>query len=499
MLFDKDATYYAKQIKNKEVKVTELIKRAIKNIEDYNSKLNALSHVQIEDALKKAFLFDKRIDALTTEEIEKLPIFFGVPILLKDLGQEEAGQPSTYGSKLMETYISGHTSNFTQKILDIGFIIVGRTNVPEFGFKNQSDSEFTGSVNSPFDISRNAGGSSGGAAAALKAGIVPIVTASDGGGSIRIPASFNGLIGLKPTRGRTPVGPGSYRGWQGASIDFCLTKSVRDSWTMLKSMQVEQFDAPFVLPLIKENELNNLHNKLKLAYFFKSPIGQEVTEDAKKTVCLAVEKLKDLGHQLEEKSPDTDGIHAMESYYIVNGVETASMIEGIEKNMGKQVTLDNIEPMSWALYRSGLQITGVEYSQVLAFWDQLTAVTEEFFKEYDALILPSTNGPAFKHNHFEKTDEFIKKLKNIDEYSKAEQQSLIWEMFQYSLAYTPFTQQQNLTGQPAISLPLYENNEGLPIGTQIWTRKGNEVLLLQIAKQFEDAGLLNTEILKLNQ
>lgn len=498
MLFDKDAIYYAEQIKNKEVTVTELVQRAIKNINDYDSQLNALTHVQAEDALDTARKFDDKINSLTTDEATHLPPFYGVPILLKDLGQEEINQPSTNGSSLMDGYIAEHTSNFTQKVLDGGFIVVGRTNVPELGFKNESDSDFTGSVSSPFDSRLNAGGSSGGAAAALKAGIVPIVTASDGGGSIRIPASFNGLIGLKPTRGRTPVGPGSYRGWQGASIDFALTKSVRDTWAMLKTMQVEQFEAPFVLPKIEETELTPLSSKLKIAYSFESPIHQEVIEDAKNAVHIAINKLKEFGHEIEEATPATDGIRAMESYYIVNGVETASMIEGIEQSMGTTLSVDDIEPMSWAVYRSGLHITGVEYSQVLAFWDQLAAVTEKFFEEYDALVLPATNGPAFEHEHFKQTKEFIEKLKAIDSYSKEEQQALIWEMFQYSLAYTPFTQQQNLTGQPAISLPLYKTEKGLPVGTQIWTKKGNEVLLLQIAKLFEDQGLLDTKIEELS-
>lgn len=122
------------------------------------------------------------------------------------------------------------------------------------------------------------------------------------------------------------------------------------------------------------------------------------------------------------------------------------MIASMEQNMGTTVSVEDMEAMSWALYRSGLQITGVEYSQVLAFWDQLAALTEVFFEEYDALILPATNGPAFKQDHFKQSTEFIEQLKNIDMCSKKEQQALIWEMFQYSLAYTPFTQQQNLTG-----------------------------------------------------
>lgn len=499
MLFDKDATHYAKQIKHKETSVIDLVERALKNIEEVNPKLNAVVHVQKQEALMYAQALDKKLTSLRDDEIKQLPTFYGVPILLKDLGQEEAGQASISGAKLSADYVAKTTSNFTKKVLEAGFVIVGRTNVPEFGFKNASDSQLTGAVNSPFDTERNAGGSSGGAASALKAGIVPIVTASDGGGSIRIPASFNGLIGLKPTRGRTPVGPGSYRGWQGASIDFVLTKSVRDTWNMLQAMQVEQYDAPFLVPFIRNQNLKPLNTKLKFAYTFDSPIGHAVSEDAKTAVEIAVKKLKELGHTVVENKPETDGIKAMRTYYIVNGVETASMIEDIENGMERDVNVNDLEPMSWALYRSGLKISGVEYSQVLVFWDQLSAAMEDFFEEYDALISPTTNGPAFKHHQFDQDDSFIEKLENIDQFEHDEQQKLIWEMFHVSLNYTPFTQQQNLTGQPAISLPLYETDAGLPIGTQIWTRKGAEVLLLQIAKEFEDARMLKTDVVEINK
>lgn len=495
MLFNEDATYYAKQIKKQEVTATELVQHALKNIDALNPKLNAITHVQREDALKNARIMDEVLIAHTTAEIKNLPPFFGVPILLKDLGQNEAHQPTTSGAKLMDGFVPTNHSNFVKQVLAGGFIIVGRTNVPEFGFKNESDAEFTGSVKSPFDPKLNTGGSSGGAAAALKAGIVPIVTAGDGGGSIRIPSSFNGLIGLKTSRGRTPVGPGSFRGWQGATVNFALTKSVRDTWNMLKVMQVEQYESPFVLPLIEEESLSSLDKKLTVAYSTTSPIGQEVSEDAKNAVQIAVDKLRAFGHEVKESTPETDGIRAMETYYMVNGVETAAMIEDIEAGMDRPVTVDDMEPMSWALYRSGYNISGIDYSKVLAFWDQLTATMETFFEDYDVLVLPSTNGPAFPQEQFKKSEEMVEKLQNIDDLNKEAQQDLIWEMFQYSLAYTPFTQQQNLTGQPAISLPLYETEEGLPVGTQIWTKKGAEVLLLEIAKQFEKEDLLNTDII----
>lgn len=497
MLFTHDATFYANKIKKLEYSVSELVEAALTNIEILNPKLNAVTHIQATEARNIAAHYDEQLIGLEFEEIKKFPPFYGVPILLKDLGQSEAGQPDSSGAHLMKDFIAKETNNFVQKILDAGFIIVGRTNVPEFGFKNESDSELFGSVHSPFSNDLNPGGSSGGAAAALKAGIVPIVTASDGGGSIRIPASFNGLIGLKTSRGRIPVGPGGYRGWQGASVHFALTKSVRDTWTLLKAMQVEQFDAPFVLPTIKEDTLLPLSRPLKLAYSFDSPIGGKVSTDAKNTVIRAKEALERFGHQLIEKTPQTDGIRAMQTYYKVNGVETAAMMESFENLFNRSMQLDDMETMSWALYRSGLKVSGVDYSKLLSYWDDLTAEMEAFFEEYDALILPSTNGPAFPHHHFKPSAQLTEKLENIDDFPAVEQQNLIWEMFSQSLDYTPFTQQQNLTGQPAISLPLYENEAGLPVGTQIWTRKGAEMLLLQIAQQLEAEGLLKASILPL--
>ncbi len=498
LLFEKDATFYAEQVRNGEITVTELVEAALENIEQLNPKLNAVVHVQADDARINAEKFDQQLGTLTAEERAELPPFHGVPILLKDLGQSEAGQPDSSGAKLLANYFATESDNFVKQVLSGGFIVVGRTNVPEFGFKNETDPELFGVTSTPFSEKLNAGGSSGGAAAALKAGIVPIVTASDGGGSIRIPASFNGLIGLKPSRGRIPVGPGSYRGWQGASVNFALTKSVRDTWSLLKLMQVEQFEAPFIIPVITEQTLAPLTHPLKFAYSFESPIGGIVDEEAKNAVKLAVEFLNESGHELVEKTPETDGIRAMQTYYQVNGVETAAMIASIERNMNRPVQLEDMETMSWALYRSGLKVSGVDYSNVLAFWDQLAAEMEAFFEEYDALILPSTNGPAFPHHHFKKSSELIDKLEKIDQFEAAEQQKLIWEMFKHSLDYTPFTQQQNLTGQPAISLPLYETKDGLPVGTQIWTRKGAEMLLLQIAKQFEDKGLVKSEIHPIN-
>lgn len=229
-----DATAMAIAVQTGQTTPLELVTQAIYKAKKLNPTLNAITSERFEAALEEA----------KQRDFSGLP-FAGVPIFLKDLGQELKGHSSTSGSRLFKEYQATKTDLFVKRLEALGFIILGRSNTPEFGFKNISDSSLHGPVNLPKDNTRNAGGSSGGAAALVSSGISALAPASDGGGSIRIPASFNGLIGLKPSRGRMPVGPGSYRSWQGASVHFALTKSVRDTRNLLYYLQMEQMESPF--------------------------------------------------------------------------------------------------------------------------------------------------------------------------------------------------------------------------------------------------------------
>lgn len=477
----KDASEQAQAVKTGEVSAREVVLESIKRIEELNPELKAVVSMQFEKALAKA-------DALTDLSAP----FAGVPILLKDLGQHQAGQLSTSGSKLFANYYANQDDNYTKKIEELGFIILGRTNTPEFGFKNISDSQLHGLVNLPKDKTRNAGGSSGGAAAAVASGMVQLAGASDGGGSIRIPASFNGLIGLKPSRGRLPVGPGSYRGWQGASSHFALTKSVRDTRQFLYGMQTCQLESPFPLPTLSHDALfRKIAEPLTIAYRLESPIGTVLSDEAKWAVLEMVDKLTKLGHKLIPLERDIlDGVEVMKSYYIMNSVETAQMFDQIEKSFGRDMTLSDMELMTWAIYQSGQRIPAKHYSQVLQDWDRYGAVMADFHKTYDLLLTPTVASVAPKHGQFALSPDLQENLKNMDSFSVADQQDLIWEMFADSLAWTPFTQLQNLTGQPAISLPTFVREDGLPIGVQLTSAKGREDLLLALSEQIEESGFL---------
>lgn len=472
-----DAIEFAQQIRQKKVSTEEAVRFCIEQIEKLNPKINAVVSKQYDEALVVA-----KTKSLTDK------VFGGVPILLKDLGQQQKGQPSTSGSRLFASYKAAQTDNFVKKLEDLGFIVLGRTNTPEFGFKNVSDSSLHGTVRLPLDLNRHAGGSSGGAAAALSSGMVPLVAASDGGGSIRIPASFNGLLGLKPTRGRIPVGPTSFRGWQGASSNFALTKSVRDTKTLLLYLQTCQMESPFPLPILKKAELENqLTQSLKIAYSYRSPIGNSISKAAKKAMDKTLRFLEKQGHELiEVDQTGVDGIEAMKSYYIMNSVETAAMFDDIEEAIGRQVTVEDMEVMTWAIYQSGQSILAKDFSKTLSQWDQYSRIMSEFHQTYDLYLTPTTTDVAPPLDAFNLSSDLKEKLFHLSEYTMLEQQDLIWTMFEKSLAWTPFTQQANLTGQPSMSLPVYKTKDGLPIGVQITAAKGREDILLQLAQLFEN-------------
>ena len=472
----KDAIAMREAVKNKEVSPLELVQESLAKINLLNPKLNAVVHIQEERALKEA----------KERSFEGLP-FGGIPLLLKDLGQNQAGEPSSAGSKLLKDIPVKRSDNFVKRLEEAGFIVLGRTNVPEFGFKNMTEPQLWGPVNNPYDVKRNAGGSSGGAAAAVSSGMVPIAAASDGGGSIRIPASFSGLLGLKPSRGRIPVGPGSYRGWQGASVNFAMTKSMRDTRELLRSLQVEQKDSPFLAPLIREWEVR-LERPLRVGVIEKSPIESVVAPEAKAALRKAVHFLEDIGCEVEPIGWPVDGVEVMKNYYLMNSVETAAMMQGLEASLGRALTKDDMELMTWGIYQSGQQILAKDYSVALAKWDTYAHAMEKVHEEFDLIVTPTVSDVAPLQTQFPMEESVRQALNQIEELSVPEQQSVIWRMFDRTLALTPFTQLSNITGAPAISLPVYLSDKGLPIGVQFMAARGQEALLLQVAEWFEKQG-----------
>ncbi|MBS3681212.1 amidase [Ornithinibacillus massiliensis] len=478
-----DATEMADLVRKKEVTAKELVKLSYEQLEKVNPVLNAVIHERKEKAL---------------QEVENVMIkdkgFHGVPFLLKNISQRLKGEPITSGSRLLRSNFAKENSNLVDKLKQSGFIFLGHTNTPEFGLKNISEPLLYGPSRNPWNTEHSPGGSSGGTAAAIASGVLPMAGASDGGGSIRIPASFSGLFGLKPTRGRTPVGPGAGRQWQGASIDFALSRTVRDSAALLDILQIVQPEAAFQTPLFPgsfRDEMNKPFGKpLRIAFSTKSPVGTPVSEDAKIAVKQVVSWLESEGHYVEEKENGVDGIQLMRNYYLMNSGEMASLVLELEAAFGRELTADDMEIESWLLSVAGKSVTAAEFSASLASWDVAAEQMTKLHSEYDFFITPATAYTAPKVGELthseEKQAELRERIMTLD---KSGQQELIYEMFLSSLTYTPFTQLANLTGQPAISIPVYLSEQGLPLGVQVMATKGEEHRLLQLAHQLEQTSL----------
>lgn len=472
----KDGLYWAELLRKKEISFQELLKKFEERVLKQNSALNAFVTIMDQEALKEYEKLDNILDRP----------FAGLPIPLKMLGQEKKGWLSTSGSKLLREHHASHSSNFTNQLVANGLIPFAQTNTPEFGFKNITDAQIYGSAKNPWNLDYYSGGSSGGAASAVASGIVPIAGASDGGGSIRIPASFCGLIGLKPTRGVMPVGPSGWRGWQGAAIDFALTVSMRDTEKLFYGMRSIHSAAPYQAPERAWQHFQAAHGKkLRIAVIIDSPIDSPVSDEAVKAVEQARDFLSEKGHQIEMISYPVNGNEIITSYYLMNGAETAAMFSGIEKGMKRPVEKNDMELMTWGIYQYGKKIPASHFVNALNQWDYATFKMEELFTKYDLLLTPTTAETAPKLSDHLVSDEVRDALEAAATLTESELLHLIDRMFEKSLQITPYTQLANFTGQPAISLPTHVTSEGLPLGIQFMAARGREDLLLQVGKLFE--------------
>lgn len=477
----KDATYWANQIKTRQLTPEELLEQTLERIKLLNPLYNAVVAHDIERA---------KADLKTTRGGH----FAGLPFPLKMLGQGHAGLPDTASSRLFAKGIASNDSQYVKSLMKAGLTPFGQTASPEFGFKNITDSQLYGDTRNVWNRDYYSGGSSGGAASSVASGMFAIAGASDGGGSIRIPASFSGLIGLKMTRGRMPQGPSGFRGWQGASISGALTVSVRDTAAFVAQMQTVQEAAPYQAKLLDLTALTNLtepSKRLKIAFSLASPIDEiELSQDAKNAVLKAVKFLEGQGHEVTEIAFPLNARSLIQSYYAMNAAETIAMLEPWERANGRQLTANDIELLSYALLEAGRKAPVSRYINALDEWDAAAAVFEEkVFEQYDLFLTPTTAKTAPKIGEELMSAEIRGKMKHISEFDFPEQVAIIEAAFERSLAYTPYNFISNLTGQPALSLPVYVSQENnLPLGVQLWGRKNSEITLLSLALEFENHG-----------
>ncbi|MPW42986.1 amidase [Acinetobacter guerrae] len=477
---DYDGLGLAQLVQKKEIQAIELLDLALKRSEQANPKLNAIIIPMHEHARARA------------RQVLTGP-FAGVPFLVKDLFQEYAGIPTSYGCNALKKlqYIPDLNAEIVNRWEKAGIITFGRTNTPEFGIKGITESVAWGSCSNPWNLKHNSGGSSGGSASAVAAGIVPIAGAGDGGGSIRIPASYCGLFGLKPSRGRTPWGPQMSEAMHGAAIQHILSKSVRDSAAMLDAthgfehsslFKIEKPEHPFL------DYVQRSPRQLRIAFNTQSPIGTKVSKDAEAAIRHTALLLESLGHIVIEDAPKIDGMAVAKDFITTWFSQFSYMLHQIKQMSG--ASNNEFELDSLVLAAFGAQTTAHEYIHNLNNWGVYVTRMNHFFDDYDLYLTPATASVSPKNG--EVTTPIWQKpiLKSLLKIGKAHylaRGKLVEQIIRDNLKWVPFTQLANITGLPAMSVPLYWNQDNLPLGSQFIAPFAREDLLLQLAGQLEQA------------
>ena len=455
-----DATAQAERIRRKEITALELVDAAIARIERINPKINAVIATAYDQARAQA-----------RGVLPDAP-FAGVPYLLKDLITSWSGVPMASGTSFMRGFVPDHDSELVRRLKQAGFIILGKTNVPELGQLPTTEPRMFGPTLNPWDTGRTAGGSSGGSAAAVACGMVPAAHGNDGGGSIRMPASCCGLFGLKPTRARTPMGPDFGDIMSGLVVEHAITRSVRDSAAILDATSGPDKGDPYSAPQPARPFLEEVGadpGRLRIAYCTTTAKGLQAHPDCVAAVEDAAKLCADLGHDVVEKAPALNPKLIGRPLFIVSSAGCAATMEGMAQLTGRTLTQDQFEPITWALYETGCKQTAWSYLLAQNSLNQVARGLARFFDDFDVWLTPTLGEPPVPLGTFESPPD-----------------DPLQGLFRCG-PFMPFTAICNVTGQPAMSVPLFWNEEGLPIGTQFISRFGDEATLFRLAAQLEEA------------
>jgi amidase len=473
-----DGLTQAKLIKEKSISSKELCTAAIEKIEEINPKINAVITKTYDRALSEASL-------------KKEGIFAGVPFLVKDLLCYEKGVPYTLGSKCMKNYIAEDTTELLKRFKDTGLIILGRTNVPEFGLLATTEPEAFGPTLNPFGLEYSPGGSSGGSAASIAAGFAPIASGNDGGGSIRIPASNCNLFGLKPTRGRNPTGPHMGELWCGAAVEHILSKSVEDSAAMLDATSYRDNGAPYIIESIGKPYAeccNKPLKDLKVAFTTKTILNTPVADANKMAVMKMVKILEDLGFIVEESFPLLNGYEVAKSFFTILLAEISLDLFSLSRLLNRKIKKDDVEQLTWFLAHVGKYVSAQELLIAKKIWEKTGRIFSNFHERYDLILTPTLAYPPPKLGLLmpHGTDTFIMEVLSFFKLTKfVKNSNYLLKNFINTLSYTPFTFLANITGAPAMNIPTIFDEQGLPIGVQFIAPFGREDILFNIAFQLE--------------
>ncbi len=456
----RDALGVAELVKSGEINAREAVETAIARIEQLNPVINAVVYQAFDNALE-----------LASRQKPTGP-FAGVPYLLKDLNAPAQGLPLTNGSRLLAAAPATFDSTVVARLRAAGFIIVGRTNSPEFGLNITTEPVAYGPTRNPWQLDRIAGGSSGGSAAAIASGMVPAAHATDSGGSIRIPAACNGLVGLKPSRGLNPTGPHRAQANEGISHENVISRSVRDTAAILDVTSGPDAGAPYFFrkpPIGFLKAIQQRGKPMRIALMTRTFAGEPVCADAREAVERAGSLLTEMGHHVEEAAPHFDFELLQKTIFSILFANLAASVGEYEQQRGSPASEDELEPVSRAAIERGRAMTLPEYLAAIAQLNRQVRRIGAFFESQDVLVTPvlATDLPPIGclPTNGSDIDAHIERL----------------------LGIAPFAVPFNGTGQPAISLPLHWTAGGLPVGVQFVGKLGQDAALLHLAARLEEA------------
>ncbi len=457
---DYDGLGLAELVRRGEVSPAELVEAAIERIDRHDPVLNAIVH----DARDEA----RRVAAGALPDGP----FRGVPFLIKDLGCPVAGWPLTSGSRFLAGEVSAADGILTRRFRAAGVVLLGKTNTPELGITGTTESALLGPCRNPWNPEHIAGGSSGGAAAATAAGIVPLAHASDGLGSIRIPAACCGLFGLKVTRERNPSGPDDPGRAIGFGVDHVVSRTVRDSAAMLDITGHPEPASPYAPPPKERpyaEEIERDPGRLRIAFSTETPSGRAIDPEVEAATRETAALLESLGHDVEERGLGVDFRALYKAQGIVSAANSAANYRELVERIGREAREDELEPLTWAGIRNGQRLSG---EKVFGAWRRLRVLnrqTLQLFEDFDVFLTPVMGTPPPRIGHIDPV--------NLEPREIARRQAKAF----------PFTPPFNFTGQPAMSVPLMQSGDGLPIGMQLAGRYADEGTLFRLAAQLERA------------
>ena len=474
-----DATTLAGLVAEKDVTAVELLALARQRCDAVNPTINAVVAPLTEVADAQA------VDPGLSGSLA------GVPFLVKDLGQEYAGFPTSNGSRALADDVAEGHALVTQRFLDAGLVIFGKTNTPEFGAKGVTEPELWGAARNPWDIARTPGGSSGGSGAAVAAGIVPAAGANDGGGSVRIPAACNGLVGLKTSRGIGPYGPQTGEVMFGMVTQGVVSRTVRDSAALLDAIIGPDQGAGYAaaLPPVPFAEMiTRRPGTLRIGYSSSSAINAHPDREAVAAVESAAALLTELGHEVEEVSPPHDDEALARDFLTIWFAQLHGQVADVKRRLGSPDS--HFEADTLASAELGRAAGMLPLIRSLANVNDYIRALAAFHETYDFLLTPTLATPPVEvgaltsPNRLQSAARVVAKVRAGKLLAAT---GVLDQLITDNIGWVPYTQLANLTGRPAISVPLHWTDTGLPLGVQFVGRLGADGLLLQLAAQLEEA------------